>query len=79
MTNADVFQFWGFLMIVAMRALFALTLRHERRCERLREKEMEEARKYRRETRDEIKDLRLLCGQIETSVARLEGRLADPP
>ena len=62
-----------FLLIIAVAGLFALAIRHERKCEALREKEIDEGAAFRREVRREFKEIRDLQADLRTSLARIEG------
>lgn len=64
-----------FLLILAVAALFALCIRHERKCERMREKEAAHGAAFRKEVRGEFKQVRDRQAEQRETLARIEGRI----
>ena len=69
-----------FVLAVAVIGLFAVMWRHERKCERTREKDATAAAEFRKEVRGEFRELRDEQAHQGQTLGRIEGRLGitDP-
>lgn len=65
----------SFLLFLGLAGAFLLSWRHERKCEALRQKQLDEGASFRKEVRAEFEKLHAKDADFGASLARIEGWL----